>query len=56
MSKIRKKNKKCYLVLNEKNGYMYGAFPYSPEGLALATKYIKDKVKSSKEKLYITEK
>lgn len=51
-----KRNKKCYLVLSKENNYMHGAFPHSPDGLVLAKEFVKNKFKSSKEELYISEK
>ena len=33
------KSKKCYLLLNSKNRYTYGAFPRTPEGKDMDLKY-----------------
>lgn len=52
---MAKKNK-FYLVLSKNSNYTYGAFPFSPEGLKTAKKFIKDKNKTANEPLYIVEK
>ncbi len=52
---MAKKNK-FYLVLSRSSNYTYGAFPFSPEGLKIAKKFIKDKTKTVNESLYIVEK
>jgi hypothetical protein len=54
MKKPKKRKKKYYLILNRSNGYRYGAFPHTPEGLEMAEKYMK-KINTTDEELYITE-
>ena len=54
MKKPNKRKKKYYLILNKANGYRYGAFPHSPEGLQMAKDYMK-KISTNDEKLYIAE-
>ena len=33
------KSKKYYLILNRKNRYLFGSFPRTPSGKAMALKY-----------------
>ena len=53
--KSSKKNK-YYLVVAKNNGYTHGAFPFTPEGLEDAKKYIKKSLDRTKEVLIIEEK
>ena len=41
MKKPSKRKKTYYLVKNKLNGYRYGAFPYTPEGLLMAKEYVR---------------
>ena len=54
-TKGRTRKKKYYLILDKTNGYRYGAFPYTPEGLELAEKYLK-KILDKNQDLHIVEK
>ncbi len=49
-------DRKFYLILSKDRKYTQGAFPFSPEGLKLAKKFVKDKNKTEKDKFYIVEK
>lgn len=51
-----KEKNKYYLVVSEQNGYTHGAFPFTPEGLTNAKKYIKKCAIKSKDELVIKEK
>ena len=37
---MRVKKDKCYLVVSKKNGYIQGAFPYTPDGKVQAEAYL----------------
>ena len=53
--KTKSRKKKYYLILSKTNGYRYGAFPHTPEGLDMAKKYLK-KISDSDNDLHIVEK
>ena len=38
--KSKKKDFKSYLILAERTNYLFGAFPYTEEGLTEAKKYV----------------
>lgn len=45
---MRVKKDKCYIVREIKSKYTQGAFPYTPEGLKEAQKYLRKINKSKK--------
>ena len=47
--KSNKKEFKSYLILAERTNYLFGAFPYTLEGLAKAEKYVRKIKKLNKE-------
>ena len=51
--KGKKKTHQVYLVLSQKGNRLFGAFPYSDEGLAAAEKYVKKITRKHKEKFKI---
>ena len=51
--KGRKKTHQVYLVLSQRGNRLFGAFPYSDEGLADAKKYVRKISKEHKEKFRI---
>ena len=51
--KGKKKAHQVYLVLSQKGNRLFGAFPYSDEGLANADKYVRKITKERKEKFKI---
>ena len=56
MATIRSTNMKAnqvYLVLSIKGNRLFGAFPYSDEGLAAAEKYVRKITREHKEKFKI---
>jgi len=53
IKKTRSKSYRVYLILSEKGNRLFGAFPYSDEGLADAEKYVKKITKEHKEKFKI---
>ena len=53
--RTKSRKKKYYLILSKTNGYRYGAFPYTPEGLEMAEKYLK-KINDDNNDLHIVEK
>ena len=48
--KGKKKTHQVYLVLSKKGNRLFGAFPYSDEGLDAAKKYVRKITKEHKEK------
>lgn len=51
--KTKSKSYRVYLVLSKKGNRLFGAFPYSEEGLADAEKYVRKITKEHKEKFKI---
>lgn len=51
--KGRKKAHQVYLVLSQRGNRLFGAFPYSEEGLADAEKYVRKISREHKEKFRI---
>ena len=52
-TRIKTKQSKVYLVLSEKNNHLFGAFPFSDEGLKEAEAYAKKITKKNKEKYFV---
>ena len=51
--RTKKKSNQVYLVLSQRGNRLFGAFPYSDEGLANAEKYVRKITKERKEKFKI---
>jgi len=51
--KAKTKQSKVYLVLSEKNNHLFGAFPFSDEGLKEAEAYAKKITKKNKEGYFV---
>ena len=51
--KSNKKDFKSYLILAERTKYLFGAFPYTEEGLVEAHKYVRKISKQNNEKYII---
>ena len=51
--KSKKKDFKSYLILAERTNYLFGAFPYSEDGLAQAEKYVRKISRRDSEKYRI---
>ena len=51
--KGKKKAHQVYLVLSQRGNRLFGAFPYSDEGLVNAEKYVRKITKERKEKFKI---
>ena len=49
----RAKSHQVYLILSERCNRLFGAFPYTDEGLAEAEKYVKKISRQNKEKYLI---
>jgi len=52
-TRTKTKQSKVYLVLSEKNNHLFGAFPFSDEGLKEAEAYAKKITKKNKEKYFV---
>jgi|ETNvirenome_6_85_1030632.scaffolds.fasta_scaffold01513_25 hypothetical protein len=51
--KGKKKKPQVYLVLSQRGNRLFGAFPYSEEGLVNAEKYVRKITRQHKEKFRI---
>jgi len=51
----RKSSKKCYVVVSKKKKHIYGAFPFTEEGLKKAKEYSKTLKKENKEEFLVVE-
>jgi len=51
--KTKKRVFKSYLILSEKTKHLFGAFPYTEDGLIEAEKYVRKITKRNKEKYLI---
>jgi len=51
--RTKKKSNQVYLVLSQRGNRLFGAFPFTDEGLAAAQKYVKKITKERKEKFKI---
>jgi len=51
--KTKKRVFKFYLILSEKNKHLFGAFPYTEDGLTEAEKYVRKITRRNKEKYLI---
>jgi len=51
--KKKTKSHQVYLILSERGNRLFGAFPYTEEGLAEAEKYVRKITKQNKEKYLI---
>jgi len=51
--KSKKKEFKSYLILAERTNYLFGAFPYTAEGLEQAEKYVRKISRRDSEKYRI---
>ena len=51
--RTKKKSNQVYLVLSQRGNRLFGAFPYSDEGLKDAEKYVRKISKERKEKFKI---
>lgn len=51
--KGKRKKPQVYLVLSQRGNRLFGAFPYSEEGLASAEKYVRKITREHKEKFRI---
>tara|TARA_R110002051_G_C8374240_1_gene444062 strand:- start:157 stop:333 length:177 start_codon:yes stop_codon:yes gene_type:complete len=51
--KTKKRVFKSYLILSEKTKHLFGAFPYTEDGLTEAEKYVRKITKQNKEKYLI---
>jgi len=51
--KAKTKQSKVYLVLSERNNYLFGAFPFSDEGLKQAEAYAKKIGRKNKENYFV---
>jgi len=52
-TKTKIKQSKVYLVLSEKNNHLFGAFPFSEDGLKEAEAYAKKITRKNKEKYFV---
>ena len=52
---MSRKKYKCYVIRDEKSKMLYGAFPFTDEGMESAKKYLKKITKGKKENLIIEE-
>ena len=51
--KAKTKQSKVYLVLSERNNHLFGAFPFSDEGLKQAEAYAKKIARKNKENYFV---
>jgi hypothetical protein len=51
--KTKKRVFKFYLILSEKTKHLFGAFPYTEDGLTEAEKYVRKITRRNKEKYLI---
>ena len=52
-TKTKTKQSKVYLVLSERNNHLFGAFPFSEEGLKQAQAYAKKIGRKNKENYFV---